>query len=74
MGLRFRKSFKLAPGVRLNVGSSGMSWSLGLVARQSALGSAVPISTPAFLVPGCLREPALMPLRPSPVARLNEKR
>jgi hypothetical protein len=29
MGLRFRKSFKLAPGVRLNVGSSGMSWSLG---------------------------------------------
>ena len=29
MGLRFRKSFKLAPGVRLNVGSGGMSWSLG---------------------------------------------
>lgn len=29
MGLRFRKSFKLAPGVRLNVGKSGMSWSLG---------------------------------------------
>jgi len=29
MGLRFRKSFKLAPGVRLNVGSSGMCWSLG---------------------------------------------
>ena len=29
MGLRFRKSFKLAPGVRLNVSSSGMSWSLG---------------------------------------------
>lgn len=29
MGLRFRKSFKLAPGVRLNVGNGGMSWSLG---------------------------------------------
>jgi hypothetical protein len=29
MGLRFRKSFKLPPGVRLNVGSGGMSWSLG---------------------------------------------
>ncbi|WP_312515831.1 DUF4236 domain-containing protein [Massilia sp.] len=29
MGLRFRKSFKLAPGVRLNVSGSGMSWSLG---------------------------------------------
>lgn len=29
MGIRFRKSFKLAPGVRLNVGKSGMSWSLG---------------------------------------------
>ena len=29
MGLRFRKTFKLAPGVRLNVGSGGMSWSLG---------------------------------------------
>jgi hypothetical protein len=29
MTLRFRKSFKLAPGVRLNVGSSGMSWTVG---------------------------------------------
>jgi hypothetical protein len=29
MGLRFRKSFKLAPGVRINVSSGGMSWSLG---------------------------------------------
>jgi hypothetical protein len=29
MGLRFRKSFKLAPGVRLNVSGGGMSWSLG---------------------------------------------
>jgi hypothetical protein len=29
MALRFRKSFKLAPGVRLNVSKSGMSWSLG---------------------------------------------
>ena len=29
MALRFRKSFKLAPGVRMNVSSSGMSWNLG---------------------------------------------
>ncbi len=29
MGLRFRKSFKLAPGVRLNMSGSGFSWTLG---------------------------------------------
>lgn len=29
MALRFRKSFKLAPGIRLNVGSNGMSWTVG---------------------------------------------
>lgn len=29
MGLRFRKSFKLAPGVRMNFGTSDVSWSLG---------------------------------------------
>lgn len=29
MALRFRKSFKLAPGVRMNVSASGMSWNLG---------------------------------------------
>ncbi len=29
MGLRFRKSFKIAPGVRLNLSKSGTSWSLG---------------------------------------------
>lgn len=29
MGLRFRKSFKLAPGIRMNVGTGGTSWSLG---------------------------------------------
>lgn len=29
MGLRFRKSFKLAPGVRLNISKSGMSWTIG---------------------------------------------
>lgn len=29
MGLRFRKSFKLAPGVRMNFGSGGASWTLG---------------------------------------------
>ena len=29
MGLRFRRSFKLAPGVRMNFGSGGVSWSVG---------------------------------------------
>lgn len=29
MGLRFRKSFKLAPGLRLNMSGSGFSWSVG---------------------------------------------
>lgn len=29
MSLRFRKSLKLAPGIRLNVGSAGVSWNLG---------------------------------------------
>lgn len=29
MALRFRKSFKLAPGVRMNVSGGGIGWSLG---------------------------------------------
>lgn len=29
MGLRFRKSIKLAPGVRMNLSGSGISWSIG---------------------------------------------
>lgn len=29
MGLRFRRSFKLAPGIRMNLSGSGMSWTLG---------------------------------------------
>lgn len=29
MALRFRKSFKLAPGIRMNVSGSGASWTLG---------------------------------------------
>jgi len=29
MAFRFRKSFKLAPGVRMNLSGSGMSWSVG---------------------------------------------
>lgn len=29
MALRFRKSIKLAPGLRMNLSGSGMSWSLG---------------------------------------------
>ena len=29
MGLRFRRSIKLAPGVRMNFSTSGVSWTLG---------------------------------------------
>lgn len=29
MGLRFRKSIKLAPGIRMNLSGGGISWSLG---------------------------------------------
>lgn len=29
MALRFRKSFKLAPGIRMNLNGSGASWSMG---------------------------------------------
>lgn len=29
MALRFRKSFKLAPGIRMNLSASGASWSVG---------------------------------------------
>lgn len=29
MGLRFRKRFKLAPGLRLNMSGSGFSWTVG---------------------------------------------
>src|SRR5687767_11835740 len=29
MGWRFRKSFKIAPGVRWNIGTRGSSWSVG---------------------------------------------
>lgn len=29
MGLRFRRSIKLAPGLRMNLSGSGISWSIG---------------------------------------------
>jgi hypothetical protein len=29
MGFRFRRSLKIAPGIRLNVSKSGTSWSIG---------------------------------------------
>lgn len=29
MAMRFRKSFKLAPGIRMNVSGSGVGWTLG---------------------------------------------
>ncbi len=36
MGFRFRKSFKLAPGVRMNLSGSGVGWTLG--PRGASLG------------------------------------
>ncbi len=38
MGLRFRKSFKLAPGLRLNMSGSGFSWSVGPLGASINLG------------------------------------
>lgn len=29
MAIRFRKSIKLAPGIRMNLSGSGVSWNLG---------------------------------------------
>lgn len=39
MGFRFRKSFKLAPGIRMNVGKRGLSMSLGGRGGRVTLGS-----------------------------------
>ncbi|MBA3966457.1 MAG: DUF4236 domain-containing protein [Nitrospirales bacterium] len=36
MGLRFRRSVKLAPGIRMNISGSGLSWTLG--PRGASLG------------------------------------
>ncbi len=38
MALRFRKSFKLAPGIRINAGSGGLSWNLGPRGASLSLG------------------------------------
>jgi hypothetical protein len=36
MAVRFRKSFKLAPGVRMNLSGGGIGWTLG--ARSASVG------------------------------------
>lgn len=49
MALRFRKSFKVAPGVRLNLSKSGISTSIGgkgLTANLSKRGTRVTTSIP----------------------------
>ncbi|MBC2659940.1 DUF4236 domain-containing protein [Pseudomonas sp. MSSRFD41] len=49
MALRFRKSFKVAPGVRLNLSKSGVSTSIGgkgLTANLSKRGTRVTTSIP----------------------------
>lgn len=49
MALRFRKSFKIAPGVRINVSKSGVSTSVGgkgFTANLSKRGTRVTTSIP----------------------------
>jgi len=49
MALRFRKSFKIAPGVRINLSKSGVSTSVGgkgLTANLSKRGTRVTTSIP----------------------------
>ena len=41
MGLRFRKSFKLAPGIRLNMGMSGFGLSGYLLSRATGASGSV---------------------------------
>jgi hypothetical protein len=55
MGLRFRKSFKLAPGVRLNVGRGGMSWSLGPRGVSVSIGKRGTYLNASPPAPGCRR-------------------
>jgi len=38
MGLRFRRSVKLAPGIRMNFSGSGVSWTLGLRGASVGIG------------------------------------
>ena len=38
MGLRFRKSFKLVPGVRMNLSGGGISWTLGVPGASVGIG------------------------------------
>lgn len=49
MALRFRKSFKIAPGVRINLSKSGVSTSIGgkgITANLSKRGTRVTTSIP----------------------------
>jgi hypothetical protein len=49
MAIRFRKSFKVAPGIRLNVSKSGLSTSIGgkgVTANLSKKGTRVTTSIP----------------------------
>lgn len=39
MGFRFRKSFKIAPGLRVNVGKRGMSLSAGVRGARVTVGT-----------------------------------
>ena len=38
MGLRFRKSFKLAPGIRMNFSGSDASWTIGPRGASAGIG------------------------------------
>jgi hypothetical protein len=46
MGFRFRKSFKLAPGVRMNLSGSGLGWTLG--PRGASIGIGKDLSFKTF--------------------------
>ena len=57
MGMRFRKSVKLAPGIRLNFSGSGLSWTLGAPGASLSVG---PNGT--FLGAGIAAGPTRMPI------------
>jgi hypothetical protein len=45
MGFRFRKSFKIAPGLRLNLSKSGTSWTIGGRGATVNVGGKTPRAT-----------------------------
>lgn len=72
MGLRFRRSIKLAPGVRVNVSKSGPSVSVG--GRGATLNSSGRGTTSTLGIPGTgvsVRSPARSSRQTSPTGRMT---